>query len=218
MMGCMIHASLALFAGSAICAVGSSITVQSRTDMPLPRLAQLVTRALMPQLTAVVIEDTAWTEGEVLRGITGALTILGQCGLGANRLTLLRIRAPVAFHDLSTRESRRLAAALDAPRPTLFFVRDTRNRPAFDAEAFGSQNTRLRPELTHTVWITRQAPELAEAIAHELFHILADDGSHSDDTANLMHDRTAPGRRVLNSQQCAKMLEAGRNAGLLSEQ
>ena len=218
MMPCIIHAWLALFAGAAFCVGTDGILVQSRIDVPImPRVSTLPHEAVL-QLTAVLIEGNGWNDADLTAGIDEAMAILGQCGLSARYFTLLRVTAPPAFHDLSNPESRVLAATLAAARPTVFFVRDTRNQPAFDAEAFGSGNTRSRPELEHSVWITRLAPDLPETLAHELVHVLANSGLHTDDAANLMYPRTAPGRRLLSRQQCANTLEAGRKSGLLGRQ
>ncbi len=182
--------------------------VVSRNLMPLPHRAGAVAGAPRLDLTAVLIEDTGWSEAEAVAGITEAVAILAQCGLHPGRLTLLRVSVPDRFRDLSPQASRILAAQIKTSRPTLYFVRNTRNRPAFDAEAFGAGNTVTRPELTGSVWITRQAADLPETIAHELFHVLANSGAHSEDRASLMHRETAPGRRGLTALQCAAMLDA----------
>lgn len=222
MMLCMIHVWLAVLAacaaGSALADEAAGIVLLSHSDVPVVRRADAKPAPALLHLTAVLIEGTGWDETTLLDSIGDGLRILAQCGVGADRITLMRIAAPRQFHDLSARHSRVLAAAVAARRPTLFFVRDTRNRPAFDAEAFGTGNTRLRPELEHSVWITRNAPDLPETVAHELFHVLANSGGHAEDSRNLMHDNTAPGRHMLTPQQCANMLAHGQKAGLLAIQ
>ena len=128
---------------------------------------------------------------------------------------LVRIRAPERFHDFHTPLSRQLARAVPLERPAIWFVRDTRQRPAFDAEAIGRGNSRTRPELTDTVWVTRGTRELAIAIAHELAHVLMDSGEYSQEPGNLMREETAPGSTGLSPAQCTRMRDTARANGLL---
>ena len=55
------------------------------------------------------------------------------------------------------------------------------------------------------------------ALAHELFHVLANDGSHSDVPGNLMQGETRPDGTALTAAQCAQAVRGGRDAGLLRE-
>lgn len=198
-------------------AAAPEFVVVSRSVMPLTQQAGAAAGAPTLDLTAVLIEDSGWSEAEAVTGTAKAVAILAQCGLHSGPLTLIRVSVPGPFRDLSPQASRILAAWIKAGQPTLYFVRNTRNRPAFDAEAFGAGNTVTRPELTHSVWITRQAADLPETIAHELFHVLANSGAHSDDRASLMHEDTAPGRRGLTPLQCTDMLDAARKSGLIRQ-
>lgn len=216
MMGCMIHVWPLPLAGEARAAERHGIVVRSRAEVPLSRAPGDPVSIASLDVTAVLLEETGWVQEVVTAAIVAAMGIIAQCGVGASRFTLLGVAAPAPFRDLSTPASRRLASVLEPPRPTIYFVRDTRNQPAFDAEAFGTGNTRLTPELRHSVWVTRQAPDLPEAIAHELYHVLANSGGHSADQDNLMHERTAPGRRRLSAEQCATLRAEGRNSGLLT--
>ena len=190
------------------------ITVVSRTQIALSGHAA----HLGFQLTAVVLEDSGWTSQQAIDGLTAALTLLRQCAIGASALTLLQVRTTLQFRDLYTPASRRVAAALALPRPAIFFAAQSRNRPAFDAEAFGAGNTRTRPELRDTVWVTRAAADLPQTIAHELFHVLANSGAHSEDPDNLMHADTAPQRTRLEPEQCAALIRSGLESGLLTSQ
>ena len=169
------------------------------------------------EIEAVIIDDIGWDKSAVIDAIFAAVGILGQCRISLGRLRVTRVRVSIEHQHLDIPHSRRLAAGLAPSRPALFFVDDTRNRPAFDAEAFGTGNTRARPELRHTAWFTRRTPHLAPAIAHELFHLLADSGAHHSDIGNLMFPETAAGRQRLNPPQCAKLLEESRKNNLLRE-
>ncbi len=133
------------------------MAVLSRSEVPLEQAAGLPADAPTLHLTAVLIDGTGWNAADAVAGTAGAVAILAQCGMRTGRLTLIHVSVPDPFRDLSAQASRTLAAHFNPGLPTLYFVRNTRNRPAFDAEAFGAGNTVTRPELTHSVWITRQA-------------------------------------------------------------
>ena len=52
-------------------------------------------------------------------------------------------------------------------------------------------------------------------MAHELAHVLADSGEHSDLPGNLMREETAAGSTSLTSIQCRRVTESGAANGLL---
>ena len=95
------------------------------------------------------------------------------------------------------------------------FVRDTLDRPAFDAVTFGTANSRSRPYLRFTVWLTAATRDPHIALAHELVHMLLDDGSHTRLPGNLMRGDTSPENVELNEQQCSKMRDTAQRNGLL---
>jgi len=145
-----------------------------------------------------------------------ALALLAQCGLRPGRVVLHELSGgePEA-RDLSNPVAERLLAQLRPSRPAVFFVRDTRKRPAFDAEAFGTGNSRTRPLLAGTVWLTLQVRDTGIALAHELAHVLMDSGEHVEEAGNLMRDETAPGNTRLTPAQCGRMRERGTANGWL---
>ena len=215
----MIHVSLALPAWCVDEARSEGIQVISERTMELPPPAA---GGIAPpdtelhfDLTAIVIKDTGWQTVDVRQALAQALPILAQCGIAPQRIKFVQVATPVVYRDLAPQAARQLAAQLAPTRPALFFVRNTRMRPAFEAEAFGLGNTRTRPELVNTVWVTRSAPDLPETLAHELFHVIANSGEHSGDETNLMYDHTAPGRQQLTPAQCTTLREAGLKNRLL---
>ena len=185
-------------------------------SLAAPSMAQETVLRAKLAVNAVLVEDTGWQEDTVRAGITSALAIFEQCGITSGGVVLSRVHTLPAMRDLFTPASRRLATEVNPARPAVFFVARTRNVPAFDAEAFGAGNTQTRMELRDTIWITRGTPDLPEAIAHELFHVLANSGGHSEDRSNLMHQATAPGRRQLTAAQCALMVDTARKNKLLA--
>jgi len=96
---------------------------------------------------------------------------------------------------------------------TLF--EDTGAAYRYDAEAFGRGNTRGRDWLRDTVWISQDVQDAGLAAVHELVHVLMNDGSHVDQTNNLMNTKTALNNRLLNELQCRAMHDNGLDNGLL---
>jgi hypothetical protein len=174
------------------------------------------TPGLRLRLTVAYLDAGGWTPGSIAAAANESARILGQCGVELKDIELLRIAAPRQFHDFLTPMSRQLAAALQLEKPTVYFVAGTRQRPAFDAEAIGRGNSRTRPELRDSVWITRGTRDLGIAMTHELVHVLMDSGEHSEEPDNLMRDETAPGNTRLTLGQCARLQEVGTANGLLS--
>ena len=66
--------------------------------------------------------------------------MLRQCGVALSRAELRVVQAPQRYRWYSTARARELLARLPVPKPAVFFVDDTLNDPAFDAEAIGRAN------------------------------------------------------------------------------
>ncbi len=171
------------------------------------------------QLDLVAFTDTSWKPDAIVAAVRDAATVLAQCGIRLERAELYRFEGgDPGYRYLSTPVARALVQRVRPAKPAVFFVRDTRHAPAFDAEAFGTGNTATRPELAFTVWITAYVRDLPVALAHELAHVLMDSGEHSVEPGNLMRDQTAPGSTALMREQCARMTEAGERNGLLQRE
>jgi hypothetical protein len=171
------------------------------------------------QLDLVMFRDTSWEPERILAALRDAAAILAQCGIRLERAELYRFEGgDPGLRYLSTPVSRQLVRRVRPAKPAVFFVRDTRHVPTFDAEAFGTGNTATRPELVFTVWMTAWIRDLPLALAHELAHVLLDSGKHSIEPGNLMRDETAPGNTRLTPEQCASMTETGERNGLLQRE
>jgi hypothetical protein len=162
--------------------------------------------------------DSEWSRHTIVDATRGAARILTQCGVWLRRVDVVRIDAPSDYQYFYTPRSRVLAAALHLHKPTVYFVADTLQQPAFDAEAIGRGNSHSRPELVDTIWITRATPEVRIALAHELVHVLSDSGAHSNLAHNLMRDETAPENTRLTDAQCARVRDIGVKHELLKPQ
>jgi hypothetical protein len=82
------------------------------------------------------------------------------------------------------------------------FARDTLMQAAYLGEAFGLGNTRMRPWLANSVWLMLDIEDAGIALAHELYHVIANSGAHVEGVANLMQPRTRPESLALTAEQC----------------
>jgi hypothetical protein len=167
------------------------------------------------RIEMAMISGTRWTPDEILAATRGAAAILAQCGIQVDAMLLREFDGPRRYRYLHTPDSREFARRSGLGKPAVFFVDDTRQRPAFDAEAVGRANAASRPEMENTVWITAGIRDLPVALAHELVHVLTDSGVHTDAPGNLMREETAAASTRLSAAQCSTMLERGVARGLL---
>ena len=183
------------------------------SDLPWTR-ATPATHGL--RLTLIVFRDTAWNPETILAVAKNMAPLLAQCGVRIVAAELRQLAAPLRFRYYQTPVSRELARLAPVPRPAIYFVEDTLNRSAFDAEAIGRANSGTRPELADTIWVAAGTRDLHVALAHELFHVLEDSGAHSDEANNLMRSETAPENTRLTDSQCARMRATAERNGLLT--
>ena len=167
------------------------------------------------RLEMAMVSGTRWVPDVILDAAGHAAAILAQCGIVFSVVQLHEFDGPQRYRYLSTPVSREFARRSGLGKPAIFFVDDTLQRPAFDAEAIGRANARARPEMADTVWITAAIRDLPVALAHELVHVLTDSGIHSDALDNLLREETAPGNTHLTPGQCRSIVAIGQTNGLL---
>ena len=165
-------------------------------------------------VAAHMFEGTRWEISQARAALSAAGELFAQCGIEV-LIDLHVLRAPRRFRYLFTPDSRELLRNLAPRKPALFLVEDTRNRPAYDAEAVGRGNARSRPEMADTAWITFTTRDLPVVIAHELAHVLSDSGAHSTEPGNLMNEDTDPGNTRLTPAQCETLRARGEANALL---
>lgn len=205
-----------------------SLTIaQQAMDPPLTKVRswtlaerELVTPHARPpayrlRIEMGVVSGTRWVPDVIFDAARRAVAILGQCDIQASLVQLHEFDGPKRYRYLLTPDSREFARRSGLGRPAIFFVDDTLQRPAFDAEAIGRANAKTRPEMADTVWITAEIRDLPVALAHELVHVLTDSGDHSDAPGNLMREDTAPGNTHLTPEQCGSIVATGQAKGLL---
>lgn len=163
-----------------------------------------------------VFRGSRWETGTVAAIVPAVGAVLAQCGIGIERAQLHVVDAPAQFRSYSTSVSRQLMRAMPVTRPAVFFVDETLNRPAYDAEAIGLANSRTRPELAHTIWVAYGTRDLPIALAHELVHLLSNSGAHSDEPGNLMREETSWQNTKLAPGQCEQARDRGKAQGLLT--
>jgi hypothetical protein len=168
------------------------------------------------QLDLYTFADTSWQPERIVSAVREAAAILAQCGIRLERAELYSLAGgDPRFRYLSTPAGRALVRRMQPAKPAVFFVRDTRHQPVYDAEAFGRGNTATRPELAGTVWITAYIRDLPVALAHELAHVLMDAGDHTQEPGNLMREDTAPANTSVTATQCERMTGRGTENGWL---
>ena len=172
------------------------------------------TRATLA-LDLVLLQGSGWRGSEIDPLVQSLAQRLEQCGVGLTRVRWFVLSVPSRWLDFSTPRATELVRAFEVRRPAAFLVRDTRQLPAFDAEAIGRGNSRTRPELRDTVWLTRALPHPQIGLAHELVHVLMNTGEHDARPGNLMRDRSAPQNTRLEPDQCDRVPAQGRANGLL---
>ena len=208
--------------------VTSSLAIaQQAADLPLTKARSwtladrdLYTPRIPPpayrlRLEMAIVSGTRWAPEVILDAAKRTVAILAQCDIQVSLVQLHEFNGPQRYRYLLTPDSREFARRSGLGKPAIFFVDDTLQRPAFDAEAIGRANAKTRPEMADTVWITAAIRDLPIALAHELVHVLTDSGDHSDAADNLMRADTAPGNTHLTSEQCSSIAATGQTNGLL---
>lgn len=169
------------------------------------------------RLSLAYFPEAGWSAEAAVNAARTAAAILGQCGIVISALELNRLDGAKRYHYYYTPVARELVQLMPLSRPTVYFVADTLQRPAFDAEAIGRGNSRTRPELADTVWVTRATRDLGIALAHELAHVLMDRGDHSEEPGNLMRGDTSPENTRLSTAQCMQLRDTATGNGLLQQ-
>lgn len=166
----------------------------------------------------VLVLDDEWSAERIDQAMKTAAGILAQCGISLTDVRIRHIDVPEYLRDLSTGVARTLMDAVRVAGPnrrlTIVLARDTKMQVPFDGEAFGRGNTRSRPWLQDSVWLTLPIVDTGLALAHEMFHVLANSGEHVDQPDNLMQRRTQGDNTALEPQQCAIVREQAVRNGL----
>lgn len=159
--------------------------------------------------------DPEWSKRRIQQALQQAYEVLAQCGIGTGTVTFQVVSGADYLRDLSTGSAHTLFSAIDAKRLKVVLARDTHMLEAFDGEAFGAGNTGNRPWLRDSVWLMPTIENDGIALAHELFHVIANNGEHVDIENNLMQSRTQSNNIDLTDAQCQLAQTTGVRRGLL---
>jgi hypothetical protein len=146
--------------------------------------------------------DPRWSVTRVRDVLQQAFDILAQCDFAAGSIGGFGIDASDYLLDLATGSARSLLDAAALRPPAVVFARDTLMREAYLGEAFGLGNTQRRPWLRNSVWLMHDVDDAGIALAHELYHVLANSGAHVQGRPNLMQANTRPESTELTPEQC----------------
>ncbi len=150
----------------------------------------------------ILVLDPAWTRQRIQQTVKSAYDILEQCGIGAGDISIQSFVGDDYLRDLSTGSAYTLLGAISGTNARVVFARDTHMQEPFTGEAFGPDNTRRRPWLVNSVWLMLDIEDEGIALAHELFHVIANSGDHVEGRGNLMQGRTDRGSQSLTTDQC----------------
>ncbi len=164
----------------------------------------------------IFVLEPRWQRAQIESAVRQAYEILAQCGIVPGKVRLSVIEGPDYLRDLTVGHARTLFAALDRRRPSVVFARDTHRPQPYTGEAFGRANSVRRPWLADSVWLMLDVDDPGVALAHELFHVLANDGGHVEIASNLMQGATRPDGTGLAPSQCELARTVGREHGLLA--
>ena len=174
----------------------------SARPLPVPEVKQAADANQFTLSLDILVLDSGWTQTLIEQSLQQAYDILSQCKIGNGAISLRRFEGPDYLRDLATGSASTLMTLSRADIVSVVLARDTRMQAAFDGEAFGLGNTGRRPWLRNSVWLMRGIEDPGVALAHEIFHVLANDGSHYQAGPNLMQGSTRPDSVNLTEEQC----------------
>ncbi len=205
-----------LLAASTAALAAEQVRVIETRILPPEQLPAAASASHDLRLSLYSFRGTRWLPADIVAAVLDALPLLTQCGIAVASVELRLLEAPLRFHFYSTPVSRQFMREITIAKPAVFFVDDTYSDPAYDAEAIGLSNARTRPELANTIWFAYGARDLPLALAHELVHVLSDNGDHSDAPDNLMSPATSPAHTRLTDAQCSRLRASAEANGLLA--
>lgn len=205
-----------LFTVATVAPAAAQVRVIETSAVPVEQRPVATGASHELRLALYTFEGTRWAAPQTVAAVLDSVRLIEQCGIALAGAELRRLETPRRFHFYSTPVSRELLREIAIAKPAIFFVDDTRNVPAYDAEAIGLANSTTRRELANTVWVAYGARDLPLALAHELVHLLSDSGDHSNEPGNLMRTETSPENTRLSNAQCDRLRTRGEANGLLA--
>lgn len=187
------------------------------SDESVETSAELTNSLSVP--VELIVLNSAFDDQRIMAMLDQAATIFRQCAIAIPTVDILYGQVAAHQQYLSTGPAKTVMQSLRSSGPnkklTIVLAHDTRMQLAFDAEAFGRANTRNRPWFTDSVWLTAALEDDGIALAHEMYHVLANSGDHVPDDGNLMLARTTGDNVLLTDAQCAAARSTAQHHGLV---
>jgi hypothetical protein len=166
----------------------------------------------------ILVLDSRWSQQRIEQAVQQAYQILDQCDIVPGKISIHAITGDEYLQDLATGSAHTLLEAVGKTKLTVVFANDTRMQEAYLGEAFGLGNTRQRPWLANSVWLMLDVEDAGIALAHELYHVIANSGAHVEGVPNLMQPRTRPESLALTVAQCRLAQINGVDTQLLQDE
>ncbi len=171
----------------------------------------------------LIVLDSRWDDRRIKTIHVALAEVLAQCNVHVNNWSERHFEVAAHLASMSVGGAKTLREQLRPQNPTIYLATSTRTlfeqsgeAFRFDAEAFGRANTRGRDWLRDTVWISENVQDVGLAAAHEIVHVLMNDGGHVNEQNNLMNTTTAAHNRLLNPRQCKAIHDNGLRHGMLT--
>jgi hypothetical protein len=185
-----------------------AVALDTASNDGAARVPAPFTHELAP-LTLVWLENAGWPLDALLESVSAAARIYRQCGVRFGEVSIQLLRVPRGMRYYDTANAIALMKARMPTTPAVWFMRDTLQEPAFDAETIGRSNAMRGSGLLNTIWMTAQLEHHGVALAHELYHLIANTGAHVPEKDNLLHAQTSAKGTLLWDWQCERLLKVG---------
>jgi len=175
----------------------------------------LLDQAKASEYVVYVFNNVGWDKAQVNKATEGAKSIFQEeCGVDVQPSAVRYLNIPDEYTALDEEEQLGLINQLKK-RPekiSVFFIADSTD--AFQAYSYLPATP---DDNRNTIWLTRNIDErcLARTLAHEIGHLLLNEGEHRSEQSNLMHSTcvaanytSAPTGRSLDSAQCEVLTNA----------
>lgn len=162
-------------------------------------------------VTLVRLRGTKWTNKKIKKRMSKVIDTFKLCNIKVEKLELVSMDAPFGFIDIGegNRANKILAELEGINKPSIFYIRwdlESKNPAWAHRELLNSGEAKV-----NTAWMTffssvLEYPDLAYSIeAHELGHILLNEGHDFSEDKNLMSYEGLLNAKILTEDQCAKI-------------
>lgn len=169
-------------------------------------------------LSVFVLHEN-WTTEQINQSLLTAESVLRQCNISFNSVTITQLSVPEHLRDLATGPAKTLTNTIQSDseiKPiAVFYARNNLMLEPTNTMAFSRLNTGGRQWLADSVWLLKDTQEPGIALAQELFHVLANSSGHTYLSNNLMLPKPSSENTALLPAQCEAVIETGKKHSLL---